>query len=250
MSSGFSEHRNGPIIANFMVEKLGFSSREEAMTLRNEVFRKYHSTLKGLTVASAEGLLPKPFHQEDLGEYWADAADFATFLKPNATLIETLSKLKKETDLKLVVFTNSPRKYGLKCLDALQIRSFFPDSHVFAVEDVMPACKPEAEAFHKVLSAVGTVPEKSVMFEDSMKNIRVCKSIGMHTVLIDETLGTAGAHGGEAALLGDIADAKDPAVDVAINCIDQLQFALPSLLSGRFVAQSSAWTQNGGASVN
>jgi len=43
-----------------------------------------------------------------------------------------------------------PRKYCLRCLDHLGVREFFPDVNVFCVDDVVPACKPEAAAFQKV----------------------------------------------------------------------------------------------------
>ena len=69
VSSGFSKHRNGPIVAKFMCDELGFESEAEALALRDEVFRATHSTLKGLTLASREGRLPKPFAEPMLGEY-------------------------------------------------------------------------------------------------------------------------------------------------------------------------------------
>ena len=50
--------------------------------------------------------------------------------------------------LRHVCFTNSPRKYGIRCLEALGIRQFFKDADIFAVDDVLRlsggACKPEA----------------------------------------------------------------------------------------------------------
>ena len=69
VSSGFSKHRNGPIVARFMVDELGCESEAEALKLRDEVFRATHSTLKGLTLASREGRLPKPFAEPMLGKY-------------------------------------------------------------------------------------------------------------------------------------------------------------------------------------
>merc|ERR1712136_349593 len=91
-----------------------------------------------------------------------------------------------DAKLKLICFTNSPRRYALRCLEFLGLRRFFPEDHVFAVEDVLPACKPQAVAFEQVLRSVGTVPERTVMFEDSMKNVRACAALGIRTVLIDE----------------------------------------------------------------
>ena len=92
-SCGFSDHRNGPVVAKFMTSELGFESEEEALALRLEMFQKYHSTLKGLSVASDEGLLPKPFELYSLGAYWAAHCDFERYLEPNAALRAQLEEL-------------------------------------------------------------------------------------------------------------------------------------------------------------
>eukprot|EP00414_Alexandrium_minutum_P002437 CAMPEP_0113822370 /NCGR_PEP_ID=MMETSP0328-20130328/2207_1 /TAXON_ID=39455 /ORGANISM="Alexandrium minutum" /LENGTH=262 /DNA_ID=CAMNT_0000790307 /DNA_START=25 /DNA_END=810 /DNA_ORIENTATION=+ /assembly_acc=CAM_ASM_000350 len=236
MSCGFSDHRNGDIITDFMVKRLGFASREEAKALRDEYFKKYHSTLKGLTVATSEGRLPKPFVQEELGEHWAHHCDFERYFKPDPAFIGALEALAAQ-GVSLVAFTNSPRTYALRCLDVLGVRPLFPDARVFAVEDVLPACKPEPEAFGKVLEAVGTRPERAVMFEDSMKNIRACKALGMHTVLIDEAAGAR--PGGEAGLLDDLPSPDDPAVDAVLRNVGEMGGALPCLLARRFEPQKT-----------
>ncbi|KAJ8598499.1 hypothetical protein CTAYLR_001366 [Chrysophaeum taylorii] len=205
-SCGFSAHRNsGPIVGRFMCERLGFDSVEEALAVRTEYFRRYHSTLKGLTVATKEGKLPRPFVERELGEFWAENCDFS-MLKPTsfAADFEELSKQK-------VFFTNSPRAYGLRCLDALGLQG-----ELFAVEDVMPHCKPEAEAFHAVLRAIGREPAECLMVEDSMRNIRACHALGMRTCLVQETSANVA---GEAGLLGDMAVAEDPAVDAVVGTL-------------------------------
>ncbi|CAJ1420812.1 unnamed protein product [Effrenium voratum] len=161
-----------------MVDFLGFESTSSAKILRDEYFQRYHSTMKGLNVAMQEGRLPKPFYQEQLGQYWADHCDFARFLHADPRQVEVIRSLSQDVGLKIAVFTNSPRQYALRCLDALGLRAFVPDEMVFAVEDVLPACKPQPEAFKKVLDAIGAAPQRTVMFEDSMKNIRACKASG------------------------------------------------------------------------
>jgi len=239
VSSGFSDHRNGEVVCRFMVERLGFQTSQEAKTLRDEFFKKYHSTLKGLTIADGEGRLPRPFKKEELGEFWAEHCDFPKYVKPNPELADALRSLRADAGLELVAFTNSPRRYALRCLDSLGVREHFPDSHVFAVEDVLPACKPEPEAFQTVLAAMGCHdPQRAVMFEDSMKNIRACKALGLRTVLVCEALGST--PGGEAALLGDVADAGDSAVDCALGDIVELRSRLPGLWQKRFAPPTSA----------
>eukprot|EP00747_Dinoflagellata_sp_TGD_P167241 gnl/TRDRNA2_/TRDRNA2_191282_c0_seq1.p1 gnl/TRDRNA2_/TRDRNA2_191282_c0~~gnl/TRDRNA2_/TRDRNA2_191282_c0_seq1.p1 ORF type:complete len:267 (+),score=59.54 gnl/TRDRNA2_/TRDRNA2_191282_c0_seq1:45-803(+) len=230
VSSGFSDHRNGDVVTSFMVERLGFASKAEAKELRDEYFKKYHSTFKGLSVADDDGKLPKPFKREELGEWWAQHCGFEKYLKPDPAFIADLRSLRDVPGLSLVVFSNSPRAYALRCLDFLGVREFFPDDRVFAVEDVRPACKPEAAAFEQVLAAVGcSSPSRAVMFEDSMKNVRACKAIGINTVLIHET-GT----GGEATLLEDAPCPDDPAVDAVLSNVREVRAKLPGLWERRF----------------
>ena len=231
-SSGFSDHRNGPVVARFMTSELGFATEAEALALRTEMFQKYHSTLKGLKVASEEGRLPKPFELYSLGRYWAEHCEFATFLPPNVELLAQLKEL-EALGYNMVIFTNAPKAYGLKCLEALGIAEVFPEGNIFGVEDVMPACKPEPAAFEHVLRSVGAAsPETCVMFEDSMKNIRACKALGLKTVFIDESLGAD--VGGEAALLGDTkAAGDDGAIDATIRKIADLKAGVPGLWEKR-----------------
>lgn len=217
-SCGFSGHRNGPIVAKFMVDELGFSSEKEALALRDDYFRRYHSTLKGLSVASSEGKLRNEFRQESLGEYWAKNCEFEKFLKRDDGFVADFESLPKRK----IAFTNAPRAYGIRCLESLGLLSSCDD--VFGVEDVMPSCKPEPAAFEKVLG--GTDPSKCLMVEDSMKNVRACHALGIRTVLVKEPSLESQS---EAALLGDQAEDDDPAVDVVISKVQDLRKALPGL---------------------
>mmetsp|Transcript_48499 Transcript_48499/g.80369 ORF Transcript_48499/g.80369 Transcript_48499/m.80369 type:complete len:289 (+) Transcript_48499:48-914(+) len=231
VSCGFTEHRLNDVLISYMVERLGFESREEASELRTEYFRKYHSSIKGLAVATKEGRLPKPFDEADCAAYWAEYCQFTKYLKPDPAFVQALGTL-QEAGLKFIAFSNSPRQYAINCLQALGVKDFFPDGQVFGVDDLLPLCKPEKAAFEKVLGSVGARPEEAVMFEDSMKNIRACKALGLHTVLINEQLGEQA--GSEATLLGDVPLPDDPAVDCAMQRIGQIQKVLPGLWKKRF----------------
>lgn len=242
VSSGFSDHRNGEVICKFMVDELGFDSFASAKALRDEYFQQYHSTMKGLSVAMQEGRLPREFKQEKLAQYWADHCDFAKYVPVDQAQLNHLQSLQQETSLKLAVFTNSPKVYALECLKSLGLSKIFRDDMVFGVEDVLPHCKPQREAFQKVLDALGSVPERTVMFEDSMKNIQACKTLGIHTVLINEGLsGSAG----EAGLLHDTPRPEDPSVDAVLKDLKTLRSDLPGLWQKLFepVSESPAKKQ-------
>ena len=183
-SNGFTKHRNEDVVLQFMVDELGFGSRDEARDLRNEYFQTYHSTMKALIVADAEGRLPagKHFDKEALGNYWADNCEFKKYLSADTEVIEAIQKLRQ----KKVIFTNAPRPYAIKVLETLDLLPLFAEDHIFAVNDVLPACKPEADAFGKVFKKVESSPSRAVMFEDSLKNIRAAKSLGLQTVFVSE----------------------------------------------------------------
>lgn len=218
-----------------MVEKLGFASYEEAKKLRDEYFEKYHSTAKALTVAEQEGRLPpgQSFDPQDLAEYWATSLDF-TILKDSVDpkLIQDLS----ECNLNMVAFSNGPGKYVRRVLKELGLNAVFGEQ-VYAVDNVLPHCKPEPEAFQKIFDKVGCTAEECVMIEDSMKNVRKAKELGMQTVLVMGKGRTSGAKSGnntaaddaEATKPGDAPVANDPAVNVAIETVDELRTVLPGL---------------------
>lgn len=243
VGTGFTAHRNTDGAVNFMVDRLAFPSREAAQALRDEYFERYHATAKGLQVAEAEGRLPAgapKFDPKELSAFWADNLDFALLGTPDTydELRSMLTSLKVvNPDINLVAFSNGPRKYVLRALQTMVLDKIFPDDMVFAVDDVLPACKPEPEAFEKIFKKLGgdTKPHECVMVEDSMKNIRVAKALGMRTVLIaGKGRLTGGGIGGggsaaEETKPGDAPDSTDPAVDVAVEIAADMKDAIPGL---------------------
>jgi putative hydrolase of the HAD superfamily len=222
-----------------MVNKLGFASYKEAKKLRDEYFERYHSTAKALTVAEAEGRLPTGYHfdTQDLAEWWATNLDFNLLGGPSN---ESFQKDLKECSLTMVAFSNGPGKYAKRVLKELGLADVF--GWLFSVDDVLPYCKPEPEAFQCVFDKVGCKAEECVMIEDSMKNIRMAKQMGMKTVLVmrkgrsrknlgnvSTSLNNTAADDAEATKLGDAPVENDPAVDVCIETVDELRSVLPGL---------------------
>jgi putative hydrolase of the HAD superfamily len=228
-----------------MTAKLNFPDAKSAKKLRDKYFQKYHSTAKALAVAESEGQLPIPegwpkdkqfFDPNDLSEWWAEHLNFDLLGEKDLELIEML----ESCPLDMVAFSNGPRKYVLRVLREMGLDRVFPENRVFAVNDVLPACKPEKEAFAKVFDAVGVKdPSECIMVEDSMKNIRAAKKLGMFTVLIagigrlkkngSNVISNTFADEAEATKPGDAPDDSDPAVDVCIEHIKELKNVLPNL---------------------
>mmetsp|Transcript_18836 Transcript_18836/g.41043 ORF Transcript_18836/g.41043 Transcript_18836/m.41043 type:complete len:288 (-) Transcript_18836:119-982(-) len=244
VNTGFTAHRNTDGAVSFMVDKLAFPTREAAQALRDEYFERYHATAKGLQVAEAEGRLPPDapkFDPKELSKYWAENLNFSLLgtKESYGDLQSMLQSLKvANPDVAFVAFSNGPRMYVLRALREMGLDVFFPDDNVYAVEDVLPHCKPEPAAFQKIFKELGGVsPEQCVMVEDSMKNIRVAKKLGMNTVLIagkgrlsaGNTDKDAAAQAAEATKFGDAPDASDPAVDIVVEAVADMKDAIPGL---------------------
>ena len=255
VSTGFTAHRNTDGAVSFMVEKLNFPTREAAQMLRDEYFERYHATAKGLQVAEAEGRLPPDapkFDPKELSHYWADNLNFSLLGTKESyddvhSMLQSLKVV--NPDVNLVAFSNGPRLYVLRALREMGLDIFFPDDKVYAVEDVLPHCKPEPAAFEKIFKELGGVrPEECIMIEDSMKNIRAAKKLGMNTVLVagkgrlgeGNTSGTcsgidgdnnrdAATEAAEATKPGDAPDVRDAAVDTVVEAVADLKDAIPGL---------------------
>ena len=249
VSSGFTAHRNGDIIWKYMVDHYGFESLEAARKLRDEYFAIYHSTAKALTVAQTEGKFPKnctkTFDAKHMSQYWVDHCDYTKLWGNHCYSSEEESKKAKrdfcvalsKCPAKLVAFSNGPRAYVTKVLDTLGYLELFgtdrsskDGSFVWGVDDVLPHCKPEAEAFKCIFDKLEAMdnqtkirPEECIMVEDSMKNVRAAKALGMKTILI------TGSKEEHRILEEDAPLTDDPAVDVAFQTVEEMATKLPGL---------------------
>ena len=245
----FTAHRNGDGAELFMVEKLGFPDRAAAKEIRDQYFEKYHSTAKALTVAETEGKLPPApegeksktprFQAKDLAEYWATNLNFDLLGSPKKELLQDF----KDCPLKLVAFSNGPRKYVRRVLVELGLWEVFGEDRLFAVDDVLPHCKPEKEAFQVVFDAMGVSASECVMIEDSMKNTRRAKELGLKTILVAgkgrkrssrlaaaaEGKAAGGADASELTKPGDAPVEDDPTVDVCLEVVEEMRSTLPGL---------------------
>ena len=155
-----------------------------------------------------------------MDEYWANNLNFSLLGGPDPKCIETFEQMNGK--LNIVGFSNGPRKYVSRALKEIGLDHFFPPKSLFAVNDVLPYCKPDSDSFQLVFERVGVVPEECIMVEDSMKNIRAAKSLGMKTILVvgkgrkranRSSEFQKDADDAEATKAGDAPDETDPAVD-------------------------------------
>ena len=197
---------------------------------------------QGLAAAEAEGRLPplpegtilpngrtNAFDPNELDEHWSRHLNFDLLGGPDPRCVEAIDRISSDPawNLDVVAFSNGPRKYVLRVLEEIGLIGRFPPDRVFGVTDVLPHCKPDAGSFETVLASVGARPGECVMVEDSMKNIRVAKALGMRTILVvGKGRGGIGRHrrgvGARQAADDDAPDETDPAVDAAVEVASEV----------------------------
>lgn len=134
----------------------------------------------------------------------------------------TLGRTKAEKHTRtMVVLTNASERRARIALECLGLTRCF--KHVFGAQFLRDAPKPKPEAFRSTLDAVGvTDPSRAVIFEDSLKNAKAAKQLGMKVVFV--TGETCDAEGAELGEIDAVADAV-----IASVSLPELVKAMPEL---------------------
>lgn len=130
----------------------------------------YGATMRGLMVE--DGIDPHHFldHVHDI--------DFSP-LQEDAALRTAIEKLPGRK----VIYTNADRPYTDKVLEKLGLLNLFEGVHDIVAADLSP--KPCPNAFETFLKDYDIDPERSVFFEDSIRNLKPARERGMGCVWID-----------------------------------------------------------------
>jgi putative hydrolase of the HAD superfamily len=140
--------------------------------------------------------------------------------KTAATATLGRNKAEKHTRT-MVVLTNASERRARIALECLGLTRCF--KHVFGAQFLRDAPKPKPEAFRSTLDAVGvTDPSRAVIFEDSLKNAKAAKQLGMKVVFV--TGETCDAEGAELGEIDAVADAV-----IASVSLPELVKAMPEL---------------------
>ena len=142
----------------------------DAATLRQGYFERYGTTLRGLQL----------HHAVDTEAYLARVHDIhiEALVTRNQLLCDLLQPILHQSR----VFTNSPREHAVRVLAALG----FQDNQWTIIDirsmDFQP--KPQIPAYEVALRSAQAAPASSVLFEDTLVNLKTAKTIGMQTVYI------------------------------------------------------------------
>jgi len=161
----------GRRILLYMMTHLSLSSGQAA-ELRRQFNAQYGTVLRGLQV-----------------EYNVDADDYLRFvhhvplenyLVPDPALDAMLSRI----PLGKAIFTNADRAHAHRVTDCLGVAHHFPV--VVDIRAVDFCCKPDLQAYHRLLDILGVPGEARILVEDSARNLRPARELfGMTTVILD-----------------------------------------------------------------
>ncbi|GIV66801.1 MAG: pyrimidine 5'-nucleotidase [Chloroflexota bacterium] len=173
-------HAIGERINLYIQNKLGLTL-SEAITLRDQMYHQYGTTLRGL----------QSHYSIPAEEYLAFVHNVPVnlFLKPDPVLRTILVNI----PIRKIIFTNGDRAHAHRVLSALQLEDCFDE--VVDIQDIEPYCKPMPQSFQLALQKVGVEDiSRCVLFEDSPRNLSVARSLGMFTIHVGKNGVSSEAH--------------------------------------------------------
>lgn len=140
--------------------------------LRKRYWKKYGATVIGMV----------RHHGIDSEEFLARAHDFdpAPLVHAEAGLAAKFKLLKGRK----ILLTNAPRNYAQQVLKTLRLLPYFES--LWTINDmtlqgrIKP--KPSIALMRQVLARVGAPPHRVVLVEDTLRNLKAARQLGMRTV--------------------------------------------------------------------
>jgi putative hydrolase of the HAD superfamily len=142
----------------------------ESVDVRRKYFLQYGTTLGGLIEE----------REIDVDDYLLFVHDIP--LEQYVTEQPGLSEMLASVRLRKVVYTNATREYGERVLERLGVLGQF--ERVIGIREVGLRNKPYRDAYERLLGLLGAAGPECVMIEDSARNLRPAKALGMTTVLV------------------------------------------------------------------
>lgn len=159
----------GTRIHRYVVERLGLDE-EAAMLLRRDYLARYGTTMCGL-------IIHQHIDPEDYLEY-VHQVPLADLLSPAPRLKTVLDNIPVEK----VIFTNATREHAARVLRAMDIERHF--TRIVDVRDMGYQSKPHPAAYRRLLTLLDADPQACLMVDDSARNLRPARELGMITVLV------------------------------------------------------------------
>ena len=162
-------------ITDFIMSKYSLDI-DQAKKLQKEYYLKYGLTLRGL-------ILEKKLEPEEFLDYVHDVEH--PELKKNDQLISKIRILEG----KKIIFTNATSKHAKKILKILELEHDF--DQIIDIKDLEYIPKPDKRSYKKLLECLNLNKEnldKTIFFEDTVKNLIPAKELGITTVWMKNSI--------------------------------------------------------------
>jgi len=162
-------------ITDFIMSKYSLDI-DQAKKIQKEYYLKYGLTLRGLIVE-------KKLDPEEFLDYVHDVEH--PELKKNDQLISKIRILEG----KKIIFTNATSKHAKKILKILELEHDF--DQIIDIKDLEYIPKPDKRSYKKLLECLNLNKEnldKTIFFEDTVKNLIPAKELGITTVWMKNSI--------------------------------------------------------------
>ena len=162
-------------ITDFIMSKYSLDI-DQAKKIQKEYYLKYGLTLRGLIVE-------KKLKPEEFLDYVHDVEH--PELKKNDQLISKIRILEG----KKIIFTNATSKHAKKILKILELEHDF--DQIIDIKDLEYIPKPDKRSYKKLLECLNLNKEnldKTIFFEDTVKNLIPAKELGITTVWMKNSI--------------------------------------------------------------
>ena len=162
-------------ITDFIMSKYSLNI-DQAKKIQKEYYLKYGLTLRGLIVE-------KKLEPEEFLDYVHDVEH--PELEKNDQLISKIRILEG----KKIIFTNATSKHAKKILKILELEHDF--DQIIDIKDLEYIPKPDKRSYKKLLECLNLNKEnldKTIFFEDTVKNLIPAKELGITTVWMKNSI--------------------------------------------------------------
>ncbi len=162
-------------ITDFIMSKYSLDI-DQAKKIQKEYYLKYGLTLRGLIVE-------KKLEPEEFLDYVHDVEH--PELEKNDQLISKIRILEG----KKIIFTNATSKHAKKILKILELEHDF--DQIIDIKDLDYIPKPDKRSYKKLLECLNLNKEnldKTIFFEDTVKNLIPAKELGITTVWMKNSI--------------------------------------------------------------
>ena len=162
-------------ITDFIMSKYSLDI-DQAKKIQKQYYLKYGLTLRGLIVE-------KKLDPEEFLDYVHDVEH--PELEKNDQLISKIRILEG----KKIIFTNATSKHAKKILNILELEHDF--DQIIDIKDLEYIPKPDKRSYKKLLECLNLNKEnldKTIFFEDTVKNLIPAKELGITTVWMKNSM--------------------------------------------------------------